>query len=90
MVNWLKLNWFKISALILVLLISGVSLYWFGVRPKAERRDCYEQAYKQRQNAIQLENNIIDKTGMTVTRADYNKVFNDAYNDCLLEKGLKQ
>lgn len=40
MKNFLKDNWFKLSILLFVILISGVWFYWFQLRPAKIKHDC--------------------------------------------------
>ena len=86
--NWLKVNWFKFSILCLIISISGLALYWFSYKPSSDRKWCYKIAGYTKTNAIKMDNNA-EGYGMLTKRADYSKVFDDAYKDCLREKGLQ-
>jgi uncharacterized membrane protein len=71
-----------------IALIAGSVFYWFELKPSQQKKNCFARATEAKQLAINTDNNVIS-TGMSVTRADYDKLFNDEYNNCLLEFGLE-
>ncbi len=72
-------------AVIALILVSA--FYWFELKPNQEKKKCFTRATEAKQLAINTDNNVIS-TGMSVTRADYDKLFDGEYNNCLMEFGL--
>ena len=38
--NWLRINWFRVSILVILLFVVGNSFYWFEWRPARIRHNC--------------------------------------------------
>lgn len=41
--NFIKENWFKISILVLIIVMFGGAFYWFSVRPEQIKKECYQE-----------------------------------------------
>lgn len=87
MLNFLKENWFRVSIFVIFLLAGLVVSYWNGLRPYFGKKECYERAEKQRQYAITGDETVLNQ-GMSINRANYERVFQDSYDICLMQKGL--
>ncbi len=51
------------------------------------KTDYFAKATKTKEQAIKFDNNAVIN-GLQITRSDYDKIFNDEYNRCLMEIGL--
>ena len=40
--NFIKENWFKLTIIVIILVISGASFYWYELRPSEIRKKCYD------------------------------------------------
>ncbi|MEI7424819.1 MAG: hypothetical protein WCK10_01725 [Candidatus Staskawiczbacteria bacterium] len=76
--------------IVFALLVIGGVFYWFELRPYFGKRECYKVAENLRQMDIGLDIYYLEHGITTTDRDDSNKYFNDDYNTCLMEKGLKQ
>jgi len=76
--------------IILILLIITGSFYWFEFRPTSIRKNCYALANEEKETALMADNNAI-MNGIEVTkRANYDKIFDDEYKNCLLKNAVKE
>ena len=90
--NWFKENWFKLS-LVLVLLLIGW-FYWYQYRPSQIFKICEKQAIDwtsvdiRNLSDLNIQNGIISdtKTG----DQQYNNYYNLRYQQCLRENGLER
>lgn len=73
--------------IILTLVIAAAGFYWYELRPYLGKKECYRRAEMWRQYAITGDNSIVEH-GTITKRADYDKVFSDAYTTCLMQKGI--
>jgi len=88
-----------------IVIIFGISFCWWGLRPNLGKKECYKRAEIQRQTQIDADNGIreIDRNIIPENKIqaeilqnkinstrDYDKLFNDNYNTCLMQKGLKE
>lgn len=80
-----KLYFSTVSVLVLMLLSA---FYWVELRPYFGKKECYNRAVYFRESAIKFDNNM-DGRGLLTKRADYEKVFKDNYEACLLQNALR-
>jgi hypothetical protein len=88
-----------------IVIIFSTIFYWWGLRPTFDKKECYKQAEMLRQTEVHIDNdireidrNIIPKNETQAeilqnkinSTRDYDKLFNDSYSACLMEKGLKE
>ena len=74
MKNFLKENWFKISIIVVILIVIGGVFYWFEWRPSQIRKNCI----KQYPNAFYDGGGLISKTDEA------------GHKRCLAEHGLEK
>ena len=74
MKNWVKNNWFKISLLVIIIIIIGGAFYWFQLRPTKIRNYCNQWA--------------LDKAGIPGEKRYNIGQYNDYFDRCLREQGL--
>ncbi len=87
--DWLKLNWFKISLIVLAL----GAFYWYELRPANIRAECKKYLL----SGSGLELTLTNDAEKEALGGDINKI-NRAeqeksdywYKDCLNERGLKE
>lgn len=90
---WLKENWFKFGILIIILILGGVSFYWFQYRPSQIKKSCDEIA-RIKAHAKYCEDNHYFNKDLCINfpTEDQNKVNIDSYNfnfkSCLNKYGL--
>ncbi len=75
--------------IVATLLVLCGAFYWYELRPYFGKKECYKRAEMWRQTAINSDNNVMMQ-GINVTRSDYEKIFQDDYETCLMQKGLKE
>ena len=74
----------------LALVILGGAFYWYELHPLSLKRDCFTKADTAKQTALNADDNVIT-SGLELTkRADYEKIFNDEYSNCLMGNGIKE
>ena len=98
---FIKANWFKVMIAGAVLAVAvSIGYYFLFSKPNLEklqleikqgqvetRKECFNEATKYKNSIIKTESEYIGNVGK-ITRADYDKIFNDTYQECLLEHGL--
>jgi hypothetical protein len=52
------------------------------------KTECFTKATKTKEQAMKADNTAVIN-GLQITRSDYDKIFNDEYNRCLMEIGYK-
>ena len=72
MKNWLKENWFRVSILVIVIIILVPVFYWYEWKPKQIREECNRKALE-----------IVIKASNTEPES-----YELAYKSCLRSKGL--
>ena len=78
----------KIIAIIILIAVSF--FYWFGIRPESIRKQCLVEARKRADQIAEMEMNV-ENRGLSITRkADYEKVRDDRFGQCILEHGLNK
>ena len=75
--------------IVLALLVLASAFYWYELRPSSIKKDCFNKADIAKQNAINADNNVVMDGRLTITRADYDKIFKDEHDKCLMENGIK-
>jgi len=88
--NWLKINWFKIGLLVLLVTIIGGAFYWNEIRPARIYSKC-------RQEAADAAKDLL-KTKVELGGTEYSKVlekglflrddYEHKYKDCLRKYGI--
>jgi hypothetical protein len=78
----------KIIHRLVILAILGFAFYWYSWRPTQIKKECFNQADKQKKAVINSEDVLLSGGFPLTQRADYDKVFNDIYQECLLKNGL--
>ena len=58
-----------------------------GQEEKQIRKECFSEAEDYKNSIIKAESDYINSGGR-ITRADYDKIFDDTYQKCLLKNGL--
>jgi len=77
-----------ILVIIIIAILGG--FYWYSWKPTQIRKECYALADKGKQQALDWDN-IAMMGGYELTkRADYDEIFNDTYQECLLKNGLEK
>jgi len=76
----------NLVVIILIVFIGSFVFYWLSLKPQFDKKSCYNLANNEKQTALNADNNAITG-GQTITRADYDKIFNDQYDNCLKSKG---
>ncbi len=77
--------------LIIIIFLVAISFnfYWYEFRPVQIRKGCFETADNAKQEALNFDNNWIMSGRELIKRASYEEIFNNEYNKCLMEKGIK-
>lgn len=81
MLKWIKQNWFKLSIIVVALLIFGSLFYWYELRPSKIRKMCLYTASNP--FGFNQEKFVAEQLGKTY----FDEV---AYKKCLLGKGLEK
>jgi len=76
--------WITITGV--VVLIAGFIFYWHEIKPQADKKSCYKLAETRKANALEADNRVI-LSGQTVTRANYDQIFDNEYSNCLKSRG---
>lgn len=76
--------------LIIIIIIFGGVFYWFQWRPTQIIKECFNEANGQKMAVMNSENTLIFLGSPLTKRADYDKIFNDIYQECLLKNGLSK
>ncbi len=76
--------------IVLVLVIIVGAFYWYELRTRFLKKDCFTKADTVKQAALNADNNAITSGFKLTKRADYEKIFNDEYSKCLMENGIKE
>lgn len=74
----------------LVLLVLAGAFYWYELRPSSIKKDCFAKADTAKQTALNSDNNAITSGLKLTKRADYERIFKDEYDKCLMENGIKE
>lgn len=72
--------------LVVGIVIIGVAFYWFELKPRNDKQECFVKATEAKEQALNADNNVV-MFGLNITRANYEKIFNDEYDKCLKAKG---
>ena len=70
-----------------LILLAVISLYWFGVRPYNDKKECFVEATKASHNATQALNSTAMGRLLGVELTDREIVFKFVYDNCLKERG---
>lgn len=70
-------QFYTITAIVLIIL--GLSFYWFEYRPKQIKKNCYNQAQQ----------DYVSPSYATAVGKTEMEVKNDYYNSCIMSKGIK-
>jgi hypothetical protein len=88
-----------------IIILFCTIFYWWGLRPVFGKKECYRRAEILKQTEINVDDGIreIDRNIIPENKEqaeilqnkinstrDYDKLFNESYNSCLMEKGLKE
>lgn len=74
---------------LLIIIILGGAFYWYEIRPVSIKKNCYNQAEETKNNVISTTNGILMDGRLNITIPDYDKIFKDEYEKCLMENGIK-
>lgn len=74
----------KKTILIIILIILAGIFYWFEIRPRNIKNRCLIEAQKESDIAKNADNSVIDTGLQNVQRADYDKIFEEKYQRCLI------
>lgn len=86
--EFIKQNWFKLSILIVIVIIAGGTFYWFQIRPSNIRKECLTEAQKYSRSIAETELKLESEGFSIAKNADYKKIENEKFNECLINKGL--
>jgi len=75
---------------LLLIIVGAVWFYWYEWRPSRIRQECFSKATEEKENVLNIENNLVLGGFPLTKRADYEKIFEDTYSSCILEKGLEK
>lgn len=88
MKEFIKQNWFKVSLLVIIVIIIGGAFYWFQIRPADIRKECLTEAQKYSRSIAETELKL-ENEGFAITKkADYEKIETEKFNECLINRGL--
>ena len=76
--NCLKQNWFKISLLIIIIIVISGAFYWYEWRPTKIKERCSTEAHFDMRAVLELDDN---------KRQEF---INNYYDDCLMRFGLEK
>lgn len=83
-----KLKQYKYIILIIVLIL-GFAFYWYEIRISNIRKDCVTESIKLAGDVVTMETSL-ESTGLPITqKADYEKLRDERFKNCILEHGLK-
>jgi len=82
---------FKIILIIIVIvaILAGV-YYFFGGKDYLVKKGCFNDATMQKAAAKNADDLVLSRGVPFVQRQDYEKIFNDAYQQCLLRNGITE
>ena len=90
--------------IVLALLILSIIIFYWHNQPlqsslvnspvaenetSAIKKNCFNQAEMAKQNAIKADNSVVMDGRLNITRADYDKIFKDENEKCLMANGIK-
>jgi len=87
---WLKENWFKVGAL--VVLVIGGAFYWYEWLPTQSKKECFayanETAFRPREELTESGEKIIISVFTEVEALQRRENFERLYKNCLRRNGL--
>lgn len=78
-------NQFLILMILMGIFFSTL-FYWIELKPRNDRKECFNEATKIKEQALNADNTALVDL-INIARADYEKIFNNEYYNCLKSKG---
>ena len=79
----------KIIILLIIFIIFGGVYFQLQWKPNQMRKTCLNKANAEKEIALRADD-LAELGGYPLIRADYDKIFNDTYQNCLSKQGLEK